>query len=836
MSIRNYIRDQVFRRRAQAGCVVIYDPKRNYQEIALSMANDKCRVIDASTSIIEQREAAMEALQLLAEGKIYQLVIWTPVARPDEDDEKQKDPFSVFAAIGDIFPKGDGDDFLEICRRAKPDHVTEINRLFEDGEPSFEMIDALEEGGSWPKLKTLLGVNSPKEILLGLLSPRPALEAALKEDGSWVTEAREFSVRSLGHKLKTKGQTRHSIADELWRLLLFSEFVFDSADEVPKSLETVPIATQGARNLVFDVCEDLRLHDHHKDTYKTVAKEVESDMGLDQRIQEMTNLGTRDTFSCEERVFLNQVIEEACKGHIEEAKDIWNSRQKSIWLTEEDRMAEWSVAARAVELLESARNLSAPKFQSLEEVILGYTSRWRDLDRHHRELEQAANQVFEDHDGLEALLSAARKAYFKSVETLQTEFVRLVEIEGWPMTTDQILWNRQVFTKKVAPLLESGERVAYFLVDSLRYELGAELEKQLSNKLKVSLQPVCAQLPTYTEIGMASLMPDAEEELSLIRKDGKLVTTLGGSISTAPATRFAYLQSRKGDQCQDIDLDELLRKKKTRMPEQTKLLVVRTRDIDAIAHDSPHQVLDIIPQLVRQIIRGLNKVADLSFDTAVVATDHGFLLFNSQVAGNVAPKPNGNWLIQKSRCLLGDGDSDSSNLVMEAGQLGIPGDFKKYATPKTLVPYSKGQIYYHEGLSLQECVLPCLTVKLESEGAAKAKPIRLVLTYRQGKADKITSRRPVLDLAWPEGDLFADEVEREVSIEAVDSKGNIVGVVSTGQALNPATGFVRIKPGSAIAVALKMEDDFSGMFTVQVLDPTSNVQLADLKLKTAYME
>lgn len=841
MTLKDYIRDQIFALRAsEKGVLTIYDPARRYREIVLSMESEKRRVIDASNSIIRQREAATLALSQLADGSVHQLVLWIPANRPADGDEKQKDPFSVFAEVGEVFPNGDGDEYAEICRRAKPDHVSEINRMFDSGEPTFEMVDALEEGGSWPKLKTLLNVGSPKEIIVAILSPTPSQASVLKTDASWHEEARDFILRSLGHKLKTKGQTRQSIADELWRLLLFSEFVLDSAGEVPDGLDSVPRAGEAARALVFDVCESLRRHDDHKDLYRITAQEVEDEMQLGTKTLGMKNLGVQDTFACEERIFLNRLIDFATDGEIERAREIWQSRQRSVWLSREDRMAEWTLAARAIELLDAASRLAAPKFQSLESIIQGYASTWRELDRHHREMEQAANQIHNDNERIDCLLQTSRKAYFKSVEALQAEFVRLVQVEGWPLTNGQVLWNRQVFSKKVNPLLEAGHKVAYFLVDSLRYELGVEVEKQLSDKLKVELATVCAQLPTYTEIGMASLMPEAEASLSLLEQGDKLVTTLGDDLATAPATRFAYLQKCKGDQCADIELEDLVRKAKgqRRIPDKTKLLVVRTRDIDTIAHDSPHQVLDIIPALVRLIIRGIVKVAELGFDYAVVATDHGFILFHDQAAGDLCPKPPGKWIVQKSRCLLGEGEAESHSLVLKASEFGIPGKVRNYAVPKTLVPYSRGQIYYHEGLSLQECVLPCLTVKLESatQSQRRFSLPRLTLTYRQGKADKITSRRPVVDLAWPDAELFADESEREVAVEAIDSNGNIVGLAGTGQAVNPATGCVRIRPGSAVSVGLRMEDDFTGSFKVRVLDPATNATLADLSLKTAYLE
>ena len=261
MTIREYIQNETFGRRAQEhASLVIYDPSHRYRDIALNMDSATCRVLDASLSVIEQRELATEALLDLAEGQIHQLVVWVPASAPEDDEQKQRDPFAVFAEVGAVFPQGDGDDYASLCRQAKPDHVPEINRLFEDAEPSFEMVDALDEGGSWPKLKTLLDADSSKEILIGLLSPKTEQEAALKSDPTWVAEAKEFIQRILGHKLKTRGQTRQSIADELWQLILFSEFVFDCGGNIPDSLASVPKAGNEAKELVYDICDGLRKH------------------------------------------------------------------------------------------------------------------------------------------------------------------------------------------------------------------------------------------------------------------------------------------------------------------------------------------------------------------------------------------------------------------------------------------------------------------------------------------------------------------------------------------------------------------------------------------------
>ncbi len=60
-----------------------------------------------------------------------------------------------------------------------------------------------------------------------------------------------------------------------------------------------------------------------------------------------------------------------------------------------------------------------------------------------------------------------------------------------------------------------------FLIDAMRYELGVELAKQLNEEGQVEVQAACAQLPTVTPVGMASLLPGAGQSLRLRHKEIK---------------------------------------------------------------------------------------------------------------------------------------------------------------------------------------------------------------------------------------------------------------------------------------------------------------------------
>ncbi len=92
------------------------------------------------------------------------------------------------------------------------------------------------------------------------------------------------------------------------------------------------------------------------------------------------------------------------------------------------------------------------------------------------------------------------------------------------------LANANVFDRFVASALkERGNKIAYFMVDALRYELGVALHKLIVDDGPADLHAAYAQLPTITPVGMASLLPGAQSELNLELADNALVPKLGST-------------------------------------------------------------------------------------------------------------------------------------------------------------------------------------------------------------------------------------------------------------------------------------------------------------------
>lgn len=846
--IKEFIQSQIVGPRLkQNGILVVYDPEQRYREMCLELASKTLRVIDASQNSIISREEAMDTLQELgvARSALEGMLIYVPVKAPLTDEEKQVDPFSIYTVFKDesgqqsLFPDptNSGDEYINLCLKAKPDYATEIRRIFrDDPNPSFAVIDAVGSGTGWPNLQTLLKVESARDILFALLAPSDAQKNALKNQDAWVSEAKELFSTSLGMRLKTRGKTWSPIADELWRFVLFSEFVFDLPEPLPDSLANVPRAIDAARPLMEDLCDRLRNDRRTQALYIDKAEAIERDLDLPGHCSALKDFGVRDTFPFEERWFLLQATDAIRRDDPDAVREILERHAHSVWTGKGESQAQWGLIRSAAHLCETCDDVERqlPDYsRNLDTLIDFYLNSLREVDRLHREFEQAVGDCLDPQTSMGEVVEQVRSRYRQVAARVQDIFIRHVERSGWPPAGR--LANANMFDTLIAPKLqESGRRVACFLVDALRYELGVALEKQLSEDGLVELRVACAQLPGVTPVGMASLLPDAGHALTLQQEGNSLIPVLGGSKLNNVNQRMDVLRQRYGSRFADMTLGDVIRSRKT-IPQSVDLLVIRSREIDAQMETDPEAALRQISDTLKRIRAAIYTLKNKGFHDIVIATDHGFFLNIQAEAGDLCARPTGNWITLHERFLLGNGNGDAANFVLPAEQLGIRGDFAQAAGPRGLVPYRAGVLYFHGGVSLQECLVPVLTIRSGEERAERQKP-KLVLSYKHG-ATRITTRLPVVDVEWesPQMGLFSEGMDIEFLLEAHDSQGNVVGEAKAGEPVNPATRTVTLKPGKRIQVALRMQLEFVGKFTVKALNPTTLAAYCQLDLETDYV-
>lgn len=75
--------------------------------------------------------------------------------------------------------------------------------------------------------------------------------------------------------------------------------------------------------------------------------------------------------------------------------------------------------------------------------------------------------------------------------------------------------------------------------------------------------------------------------------------------------------------------------------------------------------------------------------------------------------------------------------------------------PDSLGAFRTGETFMHSGLSLPECIMPVLSVELGQPPVASHSSAQLQLQYRGGKTDRITTRRPMIELILFQQEMFS---------------------------------------------------------------------------------
>ncbi len=237
MDIQGYIIDHWLEKMsAEKPVLVIYDRDGFYHSL-LPLAEDRgVKVIDTTKGLLHARLAASRFwCGELAQEKDLRMIIYRQKTQPTTSRQWVEEPYSAFKNAAAMFPVGPQDDYKYICQSFLPNKTEEINQLFESGNTSFNMVNALLDGAAYPALEELTGGKSFAEMTIGLLSQNTCSDMRWQQEWSRFAEVQYPSLDS-------NGATLQEIQQKLWMYLLFSEFVFDLPGTLPDSLKTVAMA------------------------------------------------------------------------------------------------------------------------------------------------------------------------------------------------------------------------------------------------------------------------------------------------------------------------------------------------------------------------------------------------------------------------------------------------------------------------------------------------------------------------------------------------------------------------------------------------------------------
>ena len=341
--------------------------------------------------------------------------------------------------------------------------------------------------------------------------------------------------------------------------------------------------------------------------------------------------------------------------------------------------------------------------------------------------------------------------------------------------------QKEFFEHWVRPFLRKDNKVCVIISDAMRYEIGDELLSLIrqEDRYSAELEPALSMLPSYTQLGMAALLPNkalaiADNETGAVLVDGQSsqgtanrIKILGQAISQrATACKADALMAMKGDDCRTLVRDH-------------DVIYVYHNRIDATGdkRESEERVFEAVEETLQELIRLTKKLTGANANNLLVTSDHGFIYQNraideSDFSG--VDVEGDQILFRDRRFVFGKGLAEAPSLhKFTSEQLGLAGEVE-VQIPKSINRLrlkGSGSRFVHGGASLQEVVIPVLKINKKRQSDVTAVEVDIlrgasavitsgqlaVTLYQAGPVtDKIQPRVLRAGLYTEAGDLISD--------------------------------------------------------------------------------
>ena len=679
-----------------------------------------------------------------------------------------------------------------------------------------------EEGKSASVLRTIFSCAQSEALITRWLADEDK-DATIVEKGA-VVELLKLVETRLGLPVP-ENTTVTETRDKLLRYVLVSEFRSDLECEPPQSVAMVPDPpSKEYVERIRAVAGSLRRG--HADSYVALANKVEADLVLAEGKIEAGHLGNIDTFRFEERALLAYAGELICARDYKKALDIVAARSRSFWVDRDvGRQAQWEACRLMVELgreIEKVRPTLRKANGNPAKWVHAYAAEdgWFRVDLLQRRLETWVAKMDEEPE-TERSLAIVRREHEELLKKMADGFAKLLGEAAW--TIPGALHQTRIHPDIVQTM---GGRVAYFLVDAMRFEMGVELARQLESTKDLTILPAIAALPTITPVGMAALLPGASASFSVVEQKGKLAASIEGATMSGLAERLKFLKAKVPD-AMDIPLGKLLGTSPSQLSKSigdASLVVVRSQEIDALGESVDELTARAAMEgVIGNAARAIRKLASAGIEHFVVTADHGHQFSIRKHGDMKTDNPGGNTVDIHRRCWIGHGGTTPPGSVRVSGaELGYDTNLDfVFPTGLGVFKAGGGLSFHHGSVSLQEVVIPVVSLRIPLKDSKM--PTGKVAQLR-GVPDKITNRTFGVRVLVV-GDLFTTE---PVALRVVLVSGNEqVGQagIAIGGDLDRSSGILHVNPSADANVGMMLTRDDCTSVRVVVLDPATDAVL-----------
>lgn len=524
-------------------------------------------------------------------------------------------------------------------------------------------------------------------------------------------------------------------------------------------------------------------HSNDSHAWAELTKQLAPDLGIEELAESLhpSEYDQVETFEEFDQALIRHVTSELQQPDVSTGslKEWISNRKVLFW---HDRYADhYEALEAATSFQEHLQDFPKQLPDTADALFNSYAKTQYRIDQHYRHYLSAADRVGGEvlKPLTETIESAYTHAYLEPLGDAWSQSLEALDNRWGNLGVRKQWW---FYEQHVAPVLDRNDREKVFVIisDALRYEIADELRESLVEDLRgeAALTPLLGILPSITMLGMAALLPGAQQTLELEDRPDVLVS---GQSSSGTTNRTAILNTA-GVSGTTLGATELLamgRDEGRQAVQPHRVIYIYQNRIDAIGDKAASErgVFDACSKAIEEISQVVRKIANqLNGTNILVTSDHGFLYQRQPLAQHDKVKPpTGEVIDSGRRHALG------RNLRNEDGTLSFnlpylqPEGLTAQA-PRGTLRYAiqgAGAQYVHGGASLQEVCVPLLKYKHVRSTKGDEGPSRKVGVRVNASSRKITNNHFTLRLVQEEP--IGERVKsRKVIVRFEDEQGNKV--------------------------------------------------------------
>ena len=471
------------------------------------------------------------------------------------------------------------------------------------------------------------------------------------------------------------------------------------------------------------------------DTFDVISAQVSKDLRVEAALLDVVleDVLEDDLFEIIEKRIVRDVIKKVTDHtfNVSRVEDIIKKRESKHWFTKYSGY--YNAALKAVQILEEIEHTNLKELSDLEKGFELYIRSYFKIDQYYRQFISLVQNSE----------SAILKPLYDDVEKLYSNRWLLDLSHQWQQCIEKDkTWyfgvkSQRNFFDSVVKLkyVDQKKKIFVIISDALRYEIGEELHRNINqqNRFHSKLDYRVTALPSYTQLGMAALLPN--NVMSFGESDEVFVDGLASKGSVA---RAKILNEIGGIKATTILADELASYKVK--SEEAKDLVqkydvvyVYHNIIDKTGDDkiSEEKVFEAVQSELENLVGLIKRISSFNITHIVITADHGFVYQNEALPESDFADAQINGVISKSnrRFVIGHELSHNDSVVKYKAT-----DLKIESETDILIPkgmnrlrrQGAGSRFIHGGAMPQEVVVPVLLITKKREDTISTVDIDII--------------------------------------------------------------------------------------------------------------